>query len=174
MKILIMMLAVAGWLSMTLVAPAQVAEKTTIKLVGGEIMTGTAGEVKDGALSLITEYGPVRIPVEKISPESRVKLGISGDAANSAALAARVRELEVLVAKLREENATLRRTAASAQAVPPAVDRVVPAPAPAVASGEAYRMSSTGKRHNSRCRYYNSSGRACKAGEGVACKICGG
>jgi hypothetical protein len=47
-------------------------------------------------------------------------------------------------------------------------------------SGEASKddthwLSSTGKRHNSSCRYYKSSkGRACKSTDGVPCKMCGG
>ena len=36
-----------------------------------------------------------------------------------------------------------------------------------------YSMSSTGKRHNAGCRYYNPS-KPCGSGDGVACKICGG
>jgi len=36
-------------------------------------------------------------------------------------------------------------------------------------------ISDSGKRHNSRCRYYhNCKGRAGGPTEGVACKICGG
>lgn len=36
-------------------------------------------------------------------------------------------------------------------------------------------ISSTGKRHNSSCRYYKSAkGRPCGAKDGVACKVCGG
>jgi hypothetical protein len=35
--------------------------------------------------------------------------------------------------------------------------------------------SSSGKRHNSSCRYYGTTkGRACSSTEGVACKVCGG
>ena len=38
-----------------------------------------------------------------------------------------------------------------------------------------YWLSSTGKRHNSSCRYYKSAkGRPCGAKDGVACKVCGG
>lgn len=38
-----------------------------------------------------------------------------------------------------------------------------------------YWLSSTGKRHNSSCRYYKSSkGHACGPKDGVACKSCGG
>lgn len=67
-------------------------------------------------------------------------------------------------------------------------DRPTPPPSPAAAFGAAKKppsqeqpeggshwLSSTGKRHNSSCRYFKSSkGRPCGPGEGVACKICGG
>jgi hypothetical protein len=159
---------------------AQEATKSTVKLVSGEVMSGTVGAVKDGSLSLITEYGPVRIPLEKISPESKSKLGISVDPANAAALAVRVRELEALVARLREENATLRRAgvpSVAPETTAPSVSRFTSslvAATEGAGAAAAYRISSSGKRHNSRCRYYNSAGRAGTANEGVACKVCGG
>jgi hypothetical protein len=38
-----------------------------------------------------------------------------------------------------------------------------------------WMTSSSGKRHNNKCRYYGTStGRQCGPGEGTACKICGG
>ena len=40
-------------------------------------------------------------------------------------------------------------------------------------TGLGHSISSTGKRHNSRCRYYGT-GKPCGAGDGIACKICGG
>lgn len=156
--------------------------KATIKLVSGELMTGTAGSVRDGSLSLITDYGPVRIPLDKISPESKAKLGISSAAISTEAMAARIRELEDLVAKLREENAALRRTASTLPVQPAVGDSGFsgarsPSASPGgetQAPGGSYRLSTTGKRHNSNCRYYNSKGRACGPNDGVACKICGG
>ncbi len=36
-----------------------------------------------------------------------------------------------------------------------------------------YSISSTGKRHNAGCRYYNPS-KPCGSGDGTPCKICGG
>ena len=46
--------------------------------------------------------------------------------------------------------------------------------AEASAGGEWW-LSSSGKRHNSGCRYYKTSkGRACGADDGVPCKVCGG
>jgi hypothetical protein len=149
--------------------------KVTIKLLSGEVMTGTAGAVRDGSLSLTTEYGPIRIPVEKLSVESKTKLGI-GKEVDAEGLRTRIRELEDLVARLREENASLRRGVAPA--IQPAVGGAAGARAtpssPSSADSGGYRISSTGKRHNSRCRYFNSAGRAGSANEGVACKICGG
>jgi hypothetical protein len=173
-----MKLAAIVWLAVATVGYGQdvPSTKATIKLLSGEVMTGTVGTVRDGSLSLITEYGPVRIPVEKLSPETKTKLGI-GKEVDSEGLRSRIRELEDLVARLREENATLRR--GSAPAMQPAVGgatagaRATPSPSPATEGG-GYRISSTGKRHNSRCRYFNSAGRAGSANEGVACKICGG
>jgi hypothetical protein len=138
-------------------------------------MTGSIGAVRDGSLSLITEYGPVRIPVEKLSAETKAQLKISAEV-DAEGLRARIRELEDLVARLREENAGLRRGATPA--VQPATGGASsvarPAPAPSAGDGGSYKISNTGKRHNSRCRYFNSAGRAGSATEGVACKLCGG
>jgi hypothetical protein len=150
--------------------------KATIKLVSGEVMTGTPGAVRDGSLSLTTEYGPIRIPVDKLSPETKTKLGI-GKEVDAEGLRTRIRELEDLVARLREENANLRRGAAPA--IQPAVSGAAAGASatstpPSATDGGGYRISSSGKRHNSRCRYFNSAGRAGSANEGVACKICGG
>lgn len=178
MKSPCLVLATVVWLAVALSGFGQdvPSTKVTIKLVSGEVMTGTAGTVRDGSLSLITEYGPVRIPVEKLSVETKTKLGI-GKEADAEGLRTRIRELEDLVARLREENASLRRGAAPA--IQPALSgaaagaRATPSSPPATEGG-GYRISSTGKRHNSRCRYFNSAGRAGSANEGVACKICGG
>jgi hypothetical protein len=149
--------------------------KVTLKLITGETMTGTVGGVRDGSVSLITDYGPVRVPVEKLAEETKTKLGIS-DTVDVESLRVRVRELEDLVARLREENVNLRQAASTsrpATAVQPATEAGVRASPPA-ADGVKYRMSSSGKRHNSRCRYFSSQGRDCGPSDGVACKVCGG
>jgi hypothetical protein len=159
------------------VEPAATTGKQTIKLVGGDTMTGSIGAVRDGSLSLITEYGPVRIPVEKLSAETKTQLKISGEV-DADGLRARIRELEDLVVRLREENAGLRHGAtpagqtATGGTSPGA--RPTSAPSAGDGGGGAYKISNTGKRHNSRCRYFNSAGRAGSATEGVACKLCGG
>ena len=95
----------------------------------------------------------------------------------------RVLELEGLIERLRIENTALRKKILQqgADKVQPLTGARTAAPSGAsseTASGEAatvqYRISSSGKRHNSRCRYYDSKGRQGSASEGVACKICGG
>ena len=149
--------------------------KVTLKLLTGESMTGTMGDIRDGSVSLITDYGPIRVPLDKLSADTKTKLGIS-DKVDVESLQIRIRELEDLVVRLRDENAALRLAASSL----PAATTVQPATGagivttPPSADGVTYRMSSTGKRHNSRCRYYSSKGRDCGPSDGVACKICGG
>jgi hypothetical protein len=98
-------------------------------------------------------------------------------------LQARISNLELLVERLRAENVALRTEIQhnkTGDAVRPQAP-TAPAPKPALESEDAtsayasYWISSTGKRHNSRCRYYDSSkGRKGTSSEGVACKICGG
>ena len=51
-----------------------------------------------------------------------------------------------------------------------------PAATPAAATQETgYWLSTTGKRHNAKCRYYQKTkGIPCNAQDGIACKVCGG
>lgn len=151
-------------------------EPVKLALVGGDSITGTVSGVKDGHISLITDYGVIRVPFTKLTDESRQKLGISAEA-NVAHLEKRVAELEALVERLRAENAQLRRQQSS---VPTTIQPLTGDGSANRATAESaraggYWISSTGKRHNSRCRYYaTGKGRSCSATEGVACKICGG
>lgn len=182
MREILMIVTALGFLSLTIppVARAQEASippgRIALKLVGGDTISGTPGPVKDGSVSMVTDYGVVRVPIEKLSDESKAKLGVTA-VVDSAALKKRITELEALVERLREENATLRK--ASQPAITPSpspspTPRQGISPDPQPATGGTYRLTSTGKRHNSRCRYFSSAGRACSATEGVACKICGG
>lgn len=152
-------------------------EPVKLSLVGGDSITGTVSGVKDGNVSVITDYGVIRVPVAKLTDESRKRLGISADA-NVAQLEKRIAELEALVERLRAENAQLRRQPAPTPAqIQPltgggGTNKVTPNQ-PAQAGG--YWISSTGKRHNARCRFYGTSkGRSGSATDGVACKVCGG
>lgn len=154
-------------------------ETVKLALVGGDSITGTVSGVKDGEVSVITEYGVIRVPIAKLTDDSRKKLGITAGA-NVAQLEKRISELEALVESLRAENAQLRRqpppTSTPTQVQPltggGGTNKVTPSQ-PAQAGG--YWISSTGKRHNSRCRFYGSGkGHSGSATEGVACKVCGG
>ncbi len=124
--------------------------------------------------------------------------GAAGEEGDSAALRKRIMELEQLVEDLLKENADLRRQAEGTEE--PAGKKAEPEPAPErkplvkkpkapVVKAEpepaeekkplpqgARWISTTGKRHNSACRYYGKSeGRMAKQqDEGVACKFCGG
>ena len=175
-------LLVALWLiCISLACPAAepaAAKVVTLNLVSGDTLTGTVSGIRDGEVSLATDYGVVRVPAERLTADSKRLLGISAGAAGGEveSLRARVRELEALVERLREENAAMRRGVPAAGTTSPS-PTAAPTAAPAVPAAESaggFRLSSTGKRHNARCRYFSSNGRACGPTDGVACKICGG
>ena len=156
--------------------PAATPEKVTIKLTSGETMTGKVGGIKDESVSLMTDYGVVRIPVDKISEESRQKLNIQPES-DVSKLKSRVTELEALVATLREENANLRKKGASGTPATPGTQATPKPEAAKTSTGDAaftFKLSSSGKRHNSRCRYFKSAGDTCGPNDGEPCKVCGG
>lgn len=173
----ILLLIFPGWL------PAQVAEKSKpvkLELVGGDTISGSVSSVKDGSVSVITEYGVIRVPVAKLTEGSRKQLGLTAES-STAALQKRVVELEALVESLREENAELRRRQATTPPSPqplitrPARGATTTSPTDQPTSAGKVWISSTGKAHNGGCRYYGvGKGRYANSGQGVACKICGG
>ena len=151
------------------------AEISTIKLVSGDTMTGKVAGIKDDSVNLITDYGVVKIPVAKISEESRKQLKMAPET-ETTSLKNRVTELEALVASLREENANLRKTGAPGKPVAanPSKETAKTPATPGETTVLTYKLSSSGKRHNSRCRYFKSAGEACSATDGEPCKVCGG
>lgn len=132
--------------------------------IKGRVMSTTATEV-----TLMSDFGVFRIPLDKLTPESRASLS-EGAKPDVDALLRRIAELEARVAQLQQENESLRRSPTLPQSAGSAVQSITP---PSGATGMQYSVSSTGKRHNSRCRYFGS-GRAAGPNDGVACKICGG
>ena len=117
---------------------------------------------------------------EQLSQATLQRLDLlSGD---SQKLVTRITELEAIVESLRKDNAALRQqlqAATAARLAPPAPAATMPvraisstANAPAQDS-LSYTVRSTGKRHNSRCRYYGS-GRPAGPNKGIPSKICGG
>jgi hypothetical protein len=141
--------------------------------IKGRVMSATASEV-----TMMTDFGLIRIALEKLTPESRAKI-TDGTKPDLDALLKKIAELEAKNAQLQQENEALRRQAlaAASPGARSASSSNSFTPSSSVpqqpASGGGYSISSTGKRHNSGCRYFGS-GRSCGPTDGVACKICGG
>jgi len=87
-------------------------------------------------------------------------------------------------AQLRKENQQLRRLLAEkagtgkganpATVAPGGIQGSVGSPGPD-SSLACWLSTSSGQRHNSRCRYFKTGeGRLCGSEEGKACKLCGG
>ena len=122
---------------------------------------------------------------------------------DAVSLRSQIDALQKQVSDLREENQLLRRLLSSKLSVEQAkpsttTPTIVPAVQPAISATPSaqqpvaqpltvkqstttttnetgFWLSSTGKRHNKNCRYYqNCKGRPCGADDGVPCKICGG
>jgi hypothetical protein len=99
-----------------------------------------------------------------------------------------ITQLRVENAKLRAENQRLRQLliqggAATTPASPAPRSSASPYSSPSAAATTStdrqglthWLTSSSSKRHNASCRYFQSSkGRPCTATEGIPCKICGG
>ena len=150
-----------------------VSTKSTVKLLSGETVVGQVAGIKDDSLNLATDYGVISIPVSKITDESRKNLNIP-DENDVAKLKNRITELEALVASLREENAALRKSGLAKPSTDAPSQKKASKPSPTGEAGISYKLSKSGKRHNSRCRYFESAGDACGPNDGQACKICGG
>ncbi len=140
--------------------------------IKGRVMSSTASEI-----TFMTDFGVSRIPLEKLTAESRQAVA-QGAKPDVEALLRRVAELEAKVSQLQQENESLRRqTVASPTPAyrPPtgAQSLTPPGSTTQPAAGASHTISSTGKRHNSGCRYFGT-GRSCGATDGIACKICGG
>jgi hypothetical protein len=139
--------------------------------IKGRVVSTTASEV-----TVMSDLGVFRIPLEKLTLESR-KAITSGSKPDVDTLLQRIAELEGKVSHLQQENESLRRQAVAS---PTPAHRTSegssfsPPGSPTKATvGGSYSLSSTGKRHNSGCRYFGS-GRSCGPTDGIACKICGG
>jgi hypothetical protein len=153
---------------------ATVLKKETIILVSGETIAGTVAGIKEDSVSLATDYGVIRIPLSKITDKSREKLNIPEET-DLAKMKIRIDELEELVASLREENANIRQT--DTISTKPQATTEFGEKSKSAATGEAvltYKLSTSGKRHNSRCRYFKSAGTGCGPNDGEPCKVCGG
>lgn len=167
-------LVLIALLALTLLVPAPAAEPAApapveVRLLDGSVLKGVVTSRSPEEITLRTADGTLRITAARMTQASRDALLGPED---PAACQARVRELEAQVRALEQENQDLRKRLAAAPAAARSLadTRVDSSRSSPSAS---HTISSTGKRHNSGCRYYGI-GRACGPGEGVACKICGG
>lgn len=149
-----------------------------ISLMDGSKLKGRVMSSNGAEITVMSDLGVFRIPLEKLTPESRQAV-TQATKPDVDALLRKVAELEAKVSQLQQENESLRRQMAvapspgyrpsGAQSLTPSS----PTPTRPPATGGSFTISSTGKRHNSGCRYFGA-GRSCGPTEGVACKICGG
>jgi hypothetical protein len=153
----------------------------TLELSAGSVIKGDLVSWNGQQAVVKAEFGSMTFKRDQLNLATIQRLELlSGDPQK---LLARISELEATVESLRKDNAALRQqlqTAATSQSLPPAaISREAPPRATSFTSSASaptnlsYTISSTGKRHNSRCRYYGS-GRPCGPTDGIACKICGG
>lgn len=167
-SVLLLCLVVQAALSFAADLPAELNMLDGSK-IKGRIMSSTASEV-----TVMSDFGVLRIALDKLTAESRQSVS-QASKPDTDALLKRITELEARVAQLQQENESLRRQSQSS--VSPALGVRSFSPTTQAredpSSGMQYSVSSTGKRHNSRCRYFGS-GRSASANEGIACKICGG
>ncbi len=160
----------------------------TLELKSGSTIKGELIKWDGEQATIQADFGEVKLSKAQLGEKALSELALSsGDAS---ALKAKITELQAMVDSLRRDNAALREQlagAASQPAAPPPLPSsppTDPSGSPGLTSGSAsaapaaaggYWISSTGKRHNANCRYYETSkGRPGSASEGVGCKICGG
>jgi hypothetical protein len=156
----------------------------TLELKSGSTIKGELTKWDGEQATIRAEFGEFTLAKTQLSEKALSELAISSG--DSSALKAKITELQSIVESLRRDNAALREQlagAASRPAAPPVAPATMPAgaigfaaaPAAAAPAGGGYWISSTGKRHNANCRYYQTSrGRPGAGNEGVGCKICGG
>ncbi len=148
-----------------------------ISLLDGSKLKGRVMSSNGAEITVMSDLGVFRIPLEKLTEESRQAV-TEASKPDLDALLRKVAELEAKVSQLQQENESLRRQMAVTPTPgyrPSGVQSLTPSPPPTSppAAGGSFTMSSTGKRHNSGCRYFGT-GRSCGPTEGIACKICGG
>jgi cell shape-determining protein MreC len=154
----------------------------TLELSGGSVIKGDLISWNGQQAVVKAEFGSMTFKRDQLSQATLQRLELlSGDPQK---LLARISELEATVESLRKDNAALRQqlqivTTTQSRSPAPAISREVTpransfTPSVSAPTGLSYTISSTGKRHNSRCRYYGS-GRPCGPTDGIPCKICGG
>lgn len=166
MRVFLLLLGVL----VTLTATQAAETASELSLLDGSRIKGRVMSTSATEVTVMSDFGVFRIPLEKLTPESKASLS-EASKPDVDALLRRIAELEARVAQLQQENESLRRNPTPQLQTGSSIQSITPPSSGA--SGMQYTVSSTGKRHNSRCRYFGS-GRPAGPNDGVACKICGG
>lgn len=151
----------------------------SLELTGGSTIKGELVKWDGQQATVQTDFGKFTLSKNQLSEATLADLAISSG--DNSALKAKISELQSVIESLRRDNTALRDALAG---TPTRFAAPVPFSSGAAGislaptgdpSAVGYWISSTGKRHNSNCRYFQTSkGRPGGATEGVACKICGG
>ncbi|HEY5893911.1 MAG TPA: hypothetical protein VIT91_11825 [Chthoniobacterales bacterium] len=158
----------------------------SLELTGGSVIHGELVSWNGEQAVIRSEFGMATVKRNQLTSASIEKL--QTPAANPDAGAARIAELEATIVSLRKDNAALRRQiegllarlndfssapSTGSGAAAAAASNFAPTSSSSKSSSLSRSISSTGKRHNSHCRYFGV-GRPCGPNDGIACKICGG
>jgi hypothetical protein len=157
---------------------AALAAPITLELSAGSVIKGDLVSWNGQQTVFRAEFGSMTFKRDQLNLATIQMLELlSGDPQK---LLARISELEATVESLRKDNAALRQQLQTVADAPAAGISIEVTPransftsGASTPTGLSYATSSTGKRHNSRCRYYGS-GRPCGLTDGIPCKICGG
>jgi hypothetical protein len=124
------------------------------------------------------------LPPEQTTATQAPSPAAAETSSDAATLRQKIADLEQTVGTLRGDNAALRqqlRTPAIKPSATPTTSAPTSQPpgtsnsSAAQDNSQAFWLSSTGKRHNKKCRYYGTGrGQPCGPNDGVPCKICGG
>lgn len=174
----------------------------SVELTGGSVINGELISWDGQEVQVKAEFGTMKFKKEALSSKTLERLDLqSGDpqkmAAKIAELEATVASLRRDNAALRQQIAQTparpapasvgttsgasggeclldgQRRIPAAPVAPTSGVKSQTTGAAAESSGLSYTRSSTGKRHNSNCRYFGS-GSPCGPNDGIPCKICGG
>ena len=154
----------------------------TLELTGGSVIKGDLVSWSGQQAVVKAEVGSMTFRRDQLSQASIQRLELLSE--DPQKLLERISELEATVESLRKDNAALRQqlqshttkqSASPASAMGGGTERSANSFTSSVSAPTdlSYTISSTGKRHNSRYRYYGS-GRPCGPTDGIPCKICGG
>ncbi|MDX2111160.1 MAG: hypothetical protein SFY80_13070 [Verrucomicrobiota bacterium] len=160
-----------------------------VELVDGSTINGEVSEVTENGCKLTNAMGIFILKREALTAESQENAGFVprtvpiSPASEIDVLKAEIHSLRATIESLKKENGQLRKQLATKPQDPTVAAKkgegktvsdngTLP---PAEQESTGFWLAKSGKRHNTKCRYYQTGqGHSCGAEDGVACKICGG